>query len=131
MSNIKSNDKKSIIDDMNIFFNSNSIFKFKELKTDIIEECDKYIINIDVPGIEKDNINITFNEGYLSVYVNKIETNENNNYIKKERITSSISRKYYLGSVDENKIKAKLENGVLNIICNKLEEEPNKNIKIE
>jgi HSP20 family protein len=117
---------------MNIFFNSNSLFKFKELKTDIIEESDRYIINIDVPGVERDNINITFNEGYLNIYINKVDNKEeNNNYIKKERVTTSISRKYYLGSVDENKIKAKLDLGVLNIICSKLEEEPNKNIKIE
>jgi HSP20 family protein len=129
---IKNNDKKSILDDMNVFFNSNSLFKLKELKTDIIDESDKYIINIDVPGVDKENINITYNEGYLNIYVSKTESNEEMfNYIKRERIASSISRRYYLGNVNEEKISAKLENGVLNIICKKLEEEPNKNIKIE
>jgi HSP20 family protein len=128
----KNNDKKSILDDMNVFFNSNSLFKLKELKTDIIDESDKYIINIDVPGVDKENINITYNEGYLNIYVSKTESNEEMfNYIKRERIASSISRRYYLGNVNEEKISAKLENGVLNIICKKLEEEPNKNIKIE
>lgn len=129
---IKSNEKKSILDDMNVFFNGNSLFKLKELKTDIIEESDKYIINIDVPGVDRENININYNEGYLSVYISKTESNEETvNYIKRERITSSVSRRYYLGNVNEDKISAKLENGVLNIICRKSEEEPNKNIKIE
>ena len=42
-----------------------------------------------------------------------------------------MTRKYYLPNINDDEIKAKLNNGVLNIICSKIEEEPNKNIKIE
>jgi HSP20 family protein len=128
----KYNDKKSLLEDMNVFLGGNSLFRIKDLKTDIIEEKDKYIIEVDVPGIEKENISITFNDGYLSIVVNKSEIKEeNNNYIKRERIFSSMTRKYYLPNINDDEIKAKLNNGVLNIICSKIEEEPNKNIKIE
>ena len=54
----KYNDKKNLFEDMNVFFAGNNIFKIKDLKTDIIEEKDKYIIEIEVPGVEKENINI-------------------------------------------------------------------------
>jgi HSP20 family protein len=128
----KYNDKKNILEDMNVFFGGNNLFKIKDLKTDIIEEIDKYLISIEIPGVEKDYISITFSDGYLCVNVNKKEIKEEKvNYIKRERVCSSITRKYYLPNIDEDEIKAKLENGVLNIICSKSEEEPNKNIKIE
>lgn len=128
----KYNDKKNILEDMNVFFGGNNLFKIKDLKTDIIEEADKYLISVEVPGVDKDLISITFNDGYLSINVNKNEIKEENvNYLKRERVQTSITRKYYLPNINEEEIKAKLENGVLNIICGKTKEEPNKNIKIE
>lgn len=128
----KYNDKKNILEDMNIFFGGNNLFKIKDLKTDIIEEKDKYLISVDVPGVEKEFISVTFKDGYLTINVNKDEIKEENvNYIKRERLFTSIMRKYYLPNIIESEIKAKLDNGVLNIICSKIQEAPNKNIKIE
>ena len=128
----KYNDKKNMLEDINIFFNGNNMFKIKDLKTDIIEEKDKYCISVDVPGVDRDLINITFNDGYLTISVNKTEMIEDNiNYLKRERTSTSITRKYYLPDIDDANIKAKLDNGVLNIICGKTLQVPNKNIKIE
>ena len=128
----KYNEKKNILEDMNVFFGGNNLFKIKDLKTDIIEEADKYIVSVEVPGVDKEEISITFNDGYLCISVNKNEVKEEKvNYIKRERITTSITRKYYLPNINEDVIKAKLENGILNIICDKMPEVPNKNIKIE
>lgn len=126
----KYNEKNSFYDDLNLILEKGNIFKIKDLKTDIIEEKDRYILEIDVPGISKEDINITYSDKYLTVFINKIKE-ENNNYIKRERMTSSITRRFYLSNINEEKIKAKLVNGVLNIICEKTPEITNKNIKIE
>ena len=126
----KYNEKNSFYDDLNLILEKGNIFKIKDLKTDIIEEKDRYILEIDVPGISKEDINITYSDKYLTVFINKIKE-ENNNYIKRERMTSSITRRFYLSNISEEKIKAKLVNGVLNIICEKTPETTNKNIKIE
>lgn len=47
------------------------------------------------------------------------------NYVRHERFSGSYSRSFYVGEISEEKINAKLENGVLTIIIPKeIEEQP-------
>lgn len=94
-----------------------------ELRTDIIELDDKYILNIDIPGVEKDSINLYIENDMLVIEVKKEECNESKNYLMKERGCYSIKRSYNLLDIDENTIKAKLNDGVLNIEINKKHED--------
>ncbi len=113
-------------------FNSNfDLFGDKNdaylMKSDIYEKDGFYTIEIDLPGFDKENINIDYNNGYLNVSANKEETfDDSNNYIRKEKIYGTYKRSYYVGDIEENSIKASLNNGVLKINFNELKELPNK-----
>ena len=91
----------------------------KLMKTDIKEKKDKYLIDIDLPGYEKDGIKIEIQDGYLTVHakVDKSEDDsEKGKYVRKERYTGECSRSFYVGdNVKEEDIKAKFRNGTLTL----------------
>ena len=98
----------------------------KLMKTDIKEKKDKYLIDIDLPGYEKDSIKIEIQDGYLTIHakVNKEENDEEKGkYVRKERYTGECSRSFYVGdNVKEEDIKAKLVNGTLKLEIPKKED---------
>ena len=92
----------------------------KVMKTDIKEKKDKYLIDIDLPGYEKEDIKMEISDGYLTVHasVNKEVNDEKDKgkYVRKERYVGECSRSFYVGDeVTENEIKAKFKNGTLTI----------------
>ena len=90
----------------------------KVMKTDIKEKKDKYLIDIDLPGYEKENIKMEISDGYLTVHanVNKEVDDEKGKYVRKERYVGECSRSFYVGeNVKEEEIKAKFKNGTLTI----------------
>ena len=92
----------------------------KVMKTDIKEKRDKYIIDIDLPGYEKEDIKMEISDGYLTVHasVNKEvdDEKEKGKYVRKERYVGECSRSFYVGeNVSEDEIKAKFKNGTLTI----------------
>ena len=98
----------------------------KLMKTDIKEKKDQYIIDIDLPGYEKDGIKVEIQDGYLTVYakVDKSEDDsEKGKYVRKERYTGECSRSFYVGdNVKEEDIKAKFTNGTLRLEIPKKED---------
>lgn len=94
-----------------------SIFETNNLmKSDIYEKDNNYVIEIDVPGLDKDNIKIDYDDGYLTISATKENTlEENSNYIRKERYYGEYKRSFYIGNIDESNIKANYNNGTLNI----------------
>lgn len=95
-----------------------------DMKCDIYEKEGNYHIEADVPGIDKKDINIECEDGYLTITAIKEENSEeeNKNYSKKERFYGKSQRRFYVGDVDTNTIKASFDNGVLNITIPKQEE---------
>ncbi len=99
------------------------------MKTDIKEKKDKYIIDVDLPGYEKENIEIEMENGYLKVTAkaskNIDESDEEEKYIHKERFYGECSRSFYVGdNVKEDDVKASFKNGILSLCIPK--EEPKK-----
>ena len=97
--------------------------KHHSMKTDIKETENSYVLDIEVPGFDKKDVNVSLENGYLTVSAQKktCEGGENDekdkkkeNYIRRER-SCSVSRSYYVGDVDKEAVKAKYENGVLTI----------------
>ena len=96
------------------------------MKKDIKEKKDKYVIDIDLPGYEKENIKIEVEDGYLTVHAtidsNK-EEKEEGKFVRKERYMGSCSRSFYVGDdVKEEDIKATFRNGILRLEVPKVEE---------
>ena len=104
-----------------------SDYESKVMKTDIKEKKDKYLIEVELPGYEKENIKIDVEDGYLTVHAeinsNK-EEKEEGKFVRKERYIGSCSRSFYVGDEIENDdIKASFKNGMLKIEVPKKEEE--------
>lgn len=110
----------------------------KIMKTDVEENETGYLIRMDLPGFEKENIQIDLNEGYLTVAASKTSSNEEKDrtgkYIRKERFEGSCKRSFYIGDyANEENIKASYNNGVLSLDIPKQPEvlpEPPKRIAI-
>lgn len=90
------------------------------MKCDIYEKEGNYIIEVDVPGVSKNDINIELTDGYLTISVEKkenIKENENKRYVRRERYSyAKYERQFYVGNISEDEIKAKFNNGILEIL---------------
>lgn len=87
------------------------------MRTDIKENDNEYLLDVELPGLNKDEVKISLDDGYLTISTSKTENkgDEQNKYIRKEIYTSKQERSFYVGNVDENKIQASFENGILKI----------------
>lgn len=96
------------------------------MKTDIKEKKNEYIIDIDLPGYDKEEIKLEIQDGYLTVHasVNKEENDEEKGrFVRKERYSGACSRSFYVGEdITEEEIKAKFKNGTLTIVVPKKED---------
>jgi HSP20 family protein len=92
------------------------------LRTDIKEIETGYELELDVPGIGKDDIKISLEKGYLTVEAHKDENKENKNvrYLRQERVYSSCVRSFFVGDdIAEADIKAGYDKGVLTLFIPK------------
>ena len=96
------------------------------MKTDIRETDKTYELDIDLPGFKKDEIQVELENGYLTIRaekgLNKDEQDKKGRYIRQERYAGAMQRSFYIGdTVTEADVKAKFEDGVLNICVPKAE----------
>lgn len=92
-------------------------------KVDLKETEDNYLVEADLPGVKKENINIEFHNGSLTISAKRDETIEDKkeNYVRRERHHGEFKRSLYIKNVDENKINASFNDGVLKVTLPKLE----------
>ena len=96
------------------------------MKTDIKEKKDHYEIIMDLPGYEKENINLELNNGYLEISA-KVEKEEDNSeeekFVRRERFYGECARSFFVGEdITEEDINAEFKNGTLKVEIPKKEE---------
>ena len=99
------------------------------MKTDIKETETGFDLTIDLPGYNKEDVKTELKDGYLTITAtrtsNKEEKDEKAHYIRRERYSGSCSRCFYVGEdVTEQDIKARFENGTLQLNVPKIEKKP-------
>ena len=102
--------------------------------TDVMEEEDRVIVTTDMPGIEKESIELSLKDNALVISAGrgKEEESEKEGYIRKERTYTRYYREILLPEgVSEEGATAKLLNGVLTVTLPKLKKEAGKKIQIE
>ncbi len=103
-----------------------------KMRTDIKETENGYELKIDMPDFDKKDINLSLDNGYLTVEAKK-EEKDDEKYIHRER-SFSCARSYYVGAnITEEDIKAKYENGTLSLSVPKNDKKQieKKNIQID
>lgn len=122
--------RKVYLDD--IFDDFLSTKKEQNMKCDIYEENNNYHIEVDIPGFDKKDISVEVKDGYLTISAvknNEVEDKDSKrNYIRRERVYGKYERSFYVGDLDEDKINAEFNNGMLKIIVPKKEKQENKKI---
>ena len=116
-------------DDMFDVFDTN-----KGMNCDIYEKDGIYHVEMDIPGYKKNEINIECHKGTLTIKAKKEfkkEEHEGKKYLRHERRFSTLERSFYLGDIDEDKIKAEFVDGTLNITVPTKAETAKKTISIE
>ncbi len=100
---------------------------------DIYETNDDYFLTALMPGVNKENVKIKLEEGQL-VIMGRIDYDNavNRRYVLHETEIGNYYRRFKISSsVDESKIDAKLENGILNVKLPKHERVKPKTIEIK
>ena len=97
------------------------------MKTDVRELDHSYEVDIDLPGFQKDEVNLELRDGYLTVSaskgLNKEQKDEEGRYIRQERYSGACSRSFYVGDVKPEEVHAKYEDGILKLSVPKVEEQ--------
>lgn len=90
------------------------------MKTDVKDVNDHYEVAVDLPGFQKDEVNVELENGYLTISaakgLDKDEKDKQGKYIRQERYAGACSRSFYVGeAVQPGEVHAKYEDGILRI----------------
>ena len=93
--------------------------------TDIREESDRFVITADVPGVPVEDIEVTVNDGHLTVKgerdVKRVDENHGG-HVRYERISGKFERTFGLpDTADNDSVSAQSRDGVLEIVVKKRE----------
>lgn len=83
------------------------------MKTDVHETEDNYEIEMEVPGVKKQDIDIELKNGYLTIVAKAQGQTKKHKSIRKERFYGNMTRSFYVGEVQRQDISASLSDGVL------------------
>ena len=105
-------------------------FKPNLIKTDIHETDNEYFVEAELPGIPKENIQVTYEDGVLTIsgqqQIDTVDEDKKGKLIRSERSSTSLRRQYLLENVKEDEIKASYSDGILKVT---LPKDSNKEIK--
>ena len=100
-------------------FFGNSNVDLPAFRTDIRDAGDKYLLDAELPGFNKEDISLDIKDGILTISAEHNESNDQKddkgNYIRRERRYGSFRRSFDISGIDENAISASYQNGILQL----------------
>ena len=101
----------------------------KIMKTDIKENDMGFELDIELPGCSKEDVSAELKDGYLTIAgktsTSTDEKDDSGRFIRRERYQGSCSRSFFVGEeLEQEDIKAKIENGILKVFVPKKEPKP-------
>ena len=104
-------------------------------KTDIRDEGDQYVLEADLPGVDKKDISLDVSQNILTIKAQRESKNEQRDkkgeYVRCERSFGSYMRQFDITGVDVEGIKCRYDSGVLTLTMPKLTKESTKKLEIE
>ena len=101
---------------------------------DFFEKDNKYYLTAEMPGINKDDLNITVSNGMVTISGKKEARKEEEgaNFYLKESVYGAFSRSLRLpGEVDEGKVEATFKDGLLTVVMPHRKEAKAKRIEVK
>ena len=102
--------------DKDFFSGSMSVNAFR---TDIADKGDKYVMESELPGFNKEDIKIDISGDYITISAEhkaeKTDGDDNSKYIRRERSYGSFKRSFGISDVNADEISAEYKNGILTI----------------
>lgn len=99
---------------------------FQMPKVDIEDKGSEYVLKADLPGMTKEDVQLTYNNDVLTLSARHEESNdesdEQKNYIRKERMSSSFCRQFMVHNIQKDGIKASFKDGVLEVELPKVDQ---------
>jgi HSP20 family protein len=108
-------------------------FRVTDFPVDVIDMGDHIKVVADLPGFRKEDMEVYIEDGYLVIKAERKEEEEEKgrDYLRRERRYGKVYRRIALPvEIDESKIKARYNNGVLEVTVPKAEKEK-KTVPIE
>ena len=106
-----------------------------QIKIDVAEDQNAYTVYAEVPGVKKEDIQVTVDGAQVSISAevkNEKEVKEGNRVLRNERYFGSVSRSFTLGQeIDDSAVSAKYVDGVLELVLPKRTVAKSKRIAIE
>lgn len=106
-----------------------------QIKSDVTELEDYYLIEAELLGIKKENISLAFDKNILTIEAKQAQLNTEEDsagkIIHQERSYSDLKRQFNFDNVNEQGITAAHDNGILRVTLPKLPAEENKATRIE
>lgn len=104
-------------------FGSRSLAEFK---TDIQDKGDSFLLEADLPGFKKEDIHVDLDGDTMTIRAERHSAHEEKdskgNYLRCERSYGSYERSFDISGIEESKISAQYNNGVLQLTMPKKEE---------
>lgn len=88
------------------------------MKADMRETDNEYLISAKLPGVNKEDISLDYNNNNLTIRARKAQCSNNSDNCSM-RSYGEVSRSFYLDNVDKEGIRARFQNGELQIIAPK------------
>lgn len=113
---------------------ANEAVMASSMPMDVAERDNEYVIHAEMPGISKDNIEVTLSNGVLTISGETRQEDverSGDRVLRQERRYGKCARSVRLGTrIDEKNIKANYRDGVLELILPKAEEVKPKKIPL-
>ena len=88
------------------------------MKTDILDQETHYLLEIELPGYKKEDVQAQLKDGYLTVTAKRNENTSEarTHFLRKERFSGTCKRTFYVGDeVRQEDIKAGFQDGILRL----------------
>lgn len=100
-------------------FFQNTSMDLPAFRTDIKDTGDKYVLDAELPGFRKEDINLDIKDGILTITAEHNESSDEKDsdgkYIRRERRYGSFRRSFDVAGIDEDAISAAYRDGVLEL----------------
>ena len=96
-------------------------------KIDLEDKGDRYELTVDLPGMTKDDIELTYDDPILVVtasHKDEQQSDEAKKYVYRERTAQTFSRRLLIPHIDRKSTEASFEDGVLKVSLPKEKDEP-------